>query len=281
MTKRFSLEDDEAVELRCAGALNLAPSGRWRLGEWICTNVRLLFLQGGSAVFSTALDDLISVEQCEREYSFGKKPCLKSAYREKEGEPLDKLGAQRTFWLVTPDIEQWRIKLTERFRGTMPEAFVAELAKELDSDAEELVWFLRSKRCATIGELAAKIGAENHMDVLQKIRREINPTSEKLIGQPAFVFRQYKWWFAGDGAVSEPFSDVIDEGDFYRVIVEAPETAKINLDGHVLKVTADRGLNLSIVLPDFEFVPDVKRFYRNGVQELQVVKVNKTITDSQ
>lgn len=266
MIKRLPLENDEAVQLKCAGALSLAPSGQWRLGIWMCTNVRILFLQGGNAVFSTVLDDLISVELCEREYSFGKKPCLKNTCREKEGE--------RTFWLMTPDIEQWRLKLFEKFAGTMSEADVAELAKELDSDAEELVWFLHRRRCATIGELAAKIGAENHMDVLQKIRREINPTSEKLTGQPAFVFRQYKWWFAGDKAVSEPFSDVIDEGDFYRVIVEAPETAKIALDGHVLKVTTDGGLSLSITLPSCDFTPDIKKSHRNGVLELQVTKTS-------
>lgn len=274
MIKRLPLESDEAVQLRSAGALSLAPSGRWRLGMWICTNARVLFLQGGGVVFSTALDDLIAVERCEREYSFGKKPCLKNTYREKEGEPFDTLRAQRTFWLMTPDIEGWRLKLFERFIGTMPEADVARLAKELDSDAEELVWFLHRRRCATIGELAAKINAENHMDVLQKIRREINPASEKLMGRAAFVFRQYKWWFAGDAAASEPFSDVIDEGDFCRVIVESLETARIELKRHVLKVQADGGLNLSIALPDFDFMPDIKKSYRNGVLELQITKAS-------
>lgn len=274
MRKRLPLENDEVVWLRCSGALCLAPSGRWRLGIWICTNARVLFLQGGGVVFSTTLGDLISVELCEREYSFGKKPCLKNTYREKEGEPFDKLRAQRTFWLMTPDIEQWRLKLSERLIGTMPEADVARLAKELDSDAEELVWFLHRRRSATIGELAAKINAENHMDVLRKIRHEINPASEKLTGQPAFVFKQYKWWFAGDQAASEPFSDVIDEGDFYRVIVESPETARIMLDGHVLKVQTDEGLNLSITLPDFDFMPNIKKSYRNGVLELQITKAS-------
>lgn len=266
MIKRFSLEDDETVQLKCAGALCLAPSERWRLGIWICTNARVLFLQGGGVVFSTTFDDLISMERCEREYSFGKRPCLKNMYREKEGE--------RTFWLMTADIELWRQKLSERLVGTMPEAEVARLAKELDSDAEELVWFLHHRRRATIGELAAKINAANHMDVLQKIRHEINPASEKITGQPAFVFKQYKWWFAGDATASEPFYDVIDEGDYYRVIVESPETAGIMFDGHVLRVTTDEGLNVSIPLPDFDFMPDIKKSYRNGVLELQVTKAS-------
>lgn len=259
MIKRLPLENDEAVQLKCVGALCVAPSERWRLGEWICTNARVIFLQGGNVVFSTALDDLISVEQCEREYSFGKKPCLKSTYREKENE--------RTFWLVTPNIEQWRLKLFERLMGTMPEAFVARLAKDLDSDAEELVWFLHRRRCATIGELAVKINAENHMDVLQKIRREINPTSEKLTGQPAFVFRQYKWWFAGDKAVSEPFSDVIDEGDFYRVIVEASEGAKAAIEGDVLTLRAADGFKCEVLLPKDAIGSLTDGSYRNGIME--------------
>ena len=264
MIKRLPLENDEAVQLKCAGALSFAPSGQWRLGIWICTNVRVIFLQGGNVVFSTALDDLISVERCEREYSFGKKPCLKNAYREKENE--------RTFWLVTPDIEQWRLKLFERLMGTMPEADVARLAKDLDSDAEELVWFLHRRRCATIGELAAKINAENHMDVLQKIRREINPTSEKLTGQPAFVFKQYKWWFAGDSTVSEPFSDVIDEGDFYRVIVEASEGAKATVEGDILMLSAVDGFKCEVRLPKDAIGSPTDGSYRNGIREFVLKK---------
>lgn len=259
-----SIGNGEAIDCRSVGAFSSEPTGRWRLGEWVCTNARVLFLQGGNVVFSTMLDDLISVEWCEREYSFSKKQCLKSAYREKKGE--------RVFWLIVPDIEQWRLKLFERFIGAVTEEDVARLAKELDSDAEKLVWFLHRRRCATIGELAEKINAENHMDVLQKIRREINPVSEKLTGRPAFVFRQYKWWFAGDKVASEPFYDVIDEGNFYRVIVESPEAAKIRLDGHLLKVTTDGGLNLSITLPNFDFIQDIKKSYRNGVLELQITK---------
>ena len=264
MNKRLSLQDGEVAQLTCSGALCLAPSDRWRLGNWICTNVRVLFLQGGEIVFSALVDDLISVERCEREYSFGKKSCLKCVQREKEGE--------RTFWLMTPDVDEWRAKLSESLIGTMSEADVARFASELDSDTEELVWFLQRRRCATIGELAAKINAENHMNVLQRIRREINPASEKLTGQAAFIFKQNKWWFAGDKVESEPFYDVIDEGDFCRVIVESPETARVTLDGHVLKVTTGESLNLSINLPDLDFMPDIKKSYRNGVLEIRLDK---------
>lgn len=264
MIKRFSLKDGEAVQLTCAGALCLAPSERWRLGEWMCTNARVLFLQGGGAVFFVALDDLISVERCEREYSFGKKPCLKNTYREKEGE--------RTFWLMTPDIDEWRNKLSEGLAGAMTEADVAELAKELDSDAEELVWFLYHRRCATIGELVAKINAENHMNVLQKIRREINPASEKLTGRPAFIFKQYKWWFAGDSAASEPFSDVIDEGDYYRVIVEAPEGAKTAVEGDVLTLSAADGFKCEVRLPKDAIGSPTDDSYRNGILEIRLNK---------
>ena len=281
--KKLPLEDGETVELRSPGALNLSQPGRWRLGEWIKTNNRVLFLQGENLSFAAALDLLTGVEQCERDYSFGKKPCLKISWRKPQGES--------SFWLISPDINAWQgMFAIGQCKGVVAEKDIAILAKELGSQSEGLLWFMYRKRHATISDLATKIGIENHMIVLEKIRGEINPAAEKIIGGPILTFRQswtdpllgqnakkikYSWWLADGGAKDEPFYDIIDEGEYCRVVVESPETAQIVLDGHILKVIAGESLSLSITLPDFDFIPDIKKFYRNGVLELQLMKADR------
>lgn len=286
MNKKLPLETEEVLETRSPGAFTLFQSGRWRLGEWIKTNRRIIFLQGGNLVFAAVLDSITHVEQCEREYSFGKKTCLKVSWRKQEGESC--------FWLMSPDIGVWReVFAVGRPYGMITEGEIALLAKELGLESEGILWFVYRRRHATISELSAGVGAENHMIVLERIKHEINPAAEEIIGKPVLVFRQswtdplmgekaekikFSWWLADGGVKDESFYDVIDEGDYYRVIVEAPETADVALEKHLLKVTVSEGSNLVIALPEFDFMPDVKRFYRNGVLELQVAKVNKTTT---
>lgn len=161
------------------------------------------------------------------------------------------------------------------------------LAGELGPEAEGILWFIYRRRHATIGELASHAGADNHMIVLERIRREINPAAEKVLGGPAMVFRQrwidplsgwngreikFSWWLADSAVAGEPFYDVIDEGKFYRVIVESDRATEVLFEGRVLKATTNTGHSLSIELPDVDAMSSIKKKYQNGILELQVTK---------
>lgn len=281
MKKKIPLEEGEIIEARSAGALNLSPSGRWRLGEWIKTNSRMLFLQGDNVNFAVALDCLTDVERCEREYSFTKKECLKILWRKPDGESH--------FWLIVPDMKAWEgiLACAGQSKINISERDIAMLAGELGPEAEGILWFIYRRRHATIGELASHAGADNHMIVLERIRREINPAAEKVLGGPAMVFRQrwidplsgwngreikFSWWLADSGLADEPFYDVIDEGEFYRVIVESDRATEVLFEGRVLKATTNTGHSLSIELPDVDAMSSIKKKYQNGILELQVTK---------
>lgn len=283
MKKKIPLEEGEIVEARSAGALSLSPSGRWRLGEWVKTGNRVLFLQGGNVNFSAALNCLTDVERGEREYSFTKKACLKILWRKSNGESQ--------FWLIVPDIKAWEgiLACAGQNRINISERDMAILAGELDPEAEGLLWFIYRRRHATIGELASHAGADNHMVVLERIRREINPAAEKVLGGPAMVFRQrwidplsgrngkeikFSWWLADSAVADEPFYDVIDEGEFYRVIVESDGATETSFEGHVLKATTGVGHGLSISLPDVDALSPIKKKYQNGILEMQIAKAS-------
>lgn len=270
MNKRLPLEEGEEIEIRSRGALSTISTGRWRLGEWIKTDRRILFLQGGSISLSVSLDLLSDISLCEREYSFGKKPCLKIVKRDPSGD--------KPLWLVSHDIKAWQQKLSERLKGAISEGGVIKLAKALGYESEKLLWFLYRKRHATIGKLAEEINAGSHMDVLNKIRCEINPAAQELIGRPVFIFRQvwadinYSWWFADVVEVGEPFYDIIDEGSFYRVIAETPEDAEVLVDKRTLQLVNELGFKNIIELPEDADGICGSNSYRNGILELPIRK---------
>ena len=74
---RLNMEEGEDVDLRSLGAFSPEALGRWRIGEWVKTNRRLLFLQRGTPKFSVICDSLVEISPCQREHSFKEKHCLK------------------------------------------------------------------------------------------------------------------------------------------------------------------------------------------------------------
>src|SRR3989338_2433843 len=270
MLNKLPLEDGEQIDIRSAGAMSVAPSGRWRLGEWCKTNKKLLFLQGGDVRFFTGLNSLLEIELVEREYSFGKRQCLKIDCYGRESEEI--------FWLMLPNVKLWQEKLSKYVGSTVAEGDIIKLAEKLSHEAEMLVWFLYRRHRANISELATAMGTDNHMEVLNKIRLEINPASQEIIGRPIFIFRQkwngiaYNWWLTELSSEGEPFHDIIDEGDFYRVIAETPEDAEVVVKNGKLAFAAKLGFKNTIELPRDAKGICGDRHYRNGILEIRLDK---------
>lgn len=272
----LTLEDGENVELRSSGAFSPEPSGRWRIGEWVKTNRRLLFLQFGRVRFSTGLNSLIAYSPCEREYSFKKIYCLKITFNNGSDN--------KVFWFMTSDIILWDEMFAEYLEDIVTETDMSKMSQRLGHEGEKILWFLYRKQHATIAELADAIGAENHIDVLNIIRGDINPAAKELIGRPILIFKPegfdqkgskiaYSWWFACcQKAQSIPFSDVIDEGEFYRIIVESPPDAEDKLKDNHLYLKNRHGFAYSMVLPPNSSHTVHNRSYRNGVLELCIMK---------
>lgn len=271
------MEKKETIELESFGALCLEASGRWRIGEWIKTDRRLLFVQAGEVRCRVKTDSLIEVLPCEREYSFKKRRCLKMVFNEGNDN--------KTIWLVTPDISRWEEGLSSFLKNTLTEEDVAKVAHQLDHSAEKALWHLYRRRHATIGEIADASGMTNHMDTLNMIRNEINRVSKEIVGRPILVFRQsaecpsgcqkvaYSWWFAGSKAVYEsPYCDVINEGDFFRIIVESPLNAEVKITEGRLCVQDKCGFSHSILLPEGASQTILNKSYSNGMLEVGVPK---------
>lgn len=272
MNKRLPLEEGEQIEIRSSGAMSAAPSGRWRLGEWVKTDRRLFFLQGETVRFSAGLNLLLEIELVEREYSFWKRQCLKIDCCSRKGEEV--------FWLMLPDVKLWQEKLSQYTGHTITEGDIIQLAERLGHEAEVLLWFLYRKRHANIGELAAVMGTDNHMEVLNRIRREINPAAQEIIGRPIFIFRQkwngiaYNWWLTELSSEGEPFHDIIDEGDFYRVIAETPEDAEVVANSGTLVFVTKHGFKNTVELPRDAKGICGNRHYRNGILEIRLDKTS-------
>lgn len=265
------LEEGEQIGTRSAGAMSVAPSGRWRLGEWCKTDKRLLFLQGGDVRFSADLNSLLEIELVEREYSFGKRQCLKIDCYGRESEEV--------FWLMLPNVKLWQEKLSKHVGSPVAESDIIKLAEKLSHEAEMLLWFLYRRRRANISELATAMGTDNHMEVLNKIRLEINPAALTIIGRPIFIFRQkwneiaYNWWLTELSSEGEPFHDIIDEGNFYRIVTETPEDAEVVAINGKLEFMTKRGFKNTIELPkDAKWICGDKH-YRNGILEIRLDKL--------
>ena len=131
------------------------------------------------------------------------------------------------------------------------EETLTTLAAKLDPLAAHLLWHVWRNGYANLEELVQLIGADSHSEVLLKIKSDINPTAEQLLGAPILDFRKrstdtatgktvlFSWWIAGrkekgvrtllcarkkgpDPFFSPTPIDLFDEDDHVDVVVELP-----------------------------------------------------------
>ena len=78
----------------------------------------------------------------------------------------------------------------------------------------------------------------------------------------------------------EPLVDVLDEGDYIRVIAEMPGVeegdVRVKVEGDILEIAAARGArqyHKEVLLPTAAAPENVATSYRNGILEVRVAKV--------
>ncbi len=127
------------------------------------------------------------------------------------------------------------------------------LMRQFEPDCEEILNYLLQNRHAKIDQLAELIDAPTHMSVLLKIRKNINPTAQKVIGQPILTFEEkrqdpvtgenvvFSWWLADEviesikDTVEEPQVDVFDEGDHILIVVDLAGAKEDDIQLEVIK----------------------------------------------
>lgn len=324
------LSQGEEIVLSSQGGINLHLRAGWKLGKIYLTNKRLLFLGPSRVIFETPIQSIKDIKVEKRRYILGDKNALSISYIPVLHSTTDetRIPEFSKIWIIANDLETWRKAISEKARfqlipsslseeeieikdynspSTLPLAkgerapeliskeTVSKIAKKLDFDAQQILWYLWRKRHARIDELAEAISAPTHMDVLLKIRESINPTAEKLIGSPLLAFERSKideetgkkilfsWWFVGKQGPVEAIDkgfllDVFDEGNHLTLIAEILNTKEedilIKVEGDKLKlnaITPDNKYQEEISLP-CEVKSTISKKYHNNILEIKLIK---------
>ncbi|MCJ7510201.1 MAG: Hsp20/alpha crystallin family protein [Dehalococcoidia bacterium] len=286
------LTGDEHIVLYSQGGYKDNPRSAWKLGQFHLTSDRLIFSVPTGILFQVALTNMESIDVEQARFALGKwKDVIAIGYQRPTAPRAWKA------WIIMRDLEVWRKKLFEMALLEIDQETIDRVMQELDWQGRGIVSHLWEARHATIDELAELIGASTHMDVLLKIRGDINPTAERIAGSPILTFRRsrvdpvtgekvlFSWWVIGPPrAAAEARTgvlvDVFDEGDRIDVVAEL---AGVREEDLVLTVARDT-LTLhaegpegkyheEIVLPAEVRVDTLTRTYTNNVLAISLEKL--------
>ncbi|MBU4484565.1 Hsp20/alpha crystallin family protein [bacterium] len=287
--KKVALNPNEKVILKSKGGLNDGSQSRWRMGEICLTNERLLFLQPFGITCEIALSSMDEVGVEKKDYAFGQKNALFLKYKH-NNEGNDKHG---TIWVVTPELDRWKEKLCGWMLIQVTEEDLGKVCEKLDPDSERIVWHFWEVSHARIDELATLIGASAHMDVLIKIRNEINKVASEILGYPLLTFDvskkdpetekdvTYSWWLIGRGGRTiskETFCDVFDEGKQLVVVVELLGVDDKDLDLQIdqkrirINNSSNGNCEKEVFLPVEIVVDKIQQRFNNGILEIRATK---------
>ncbi len=285
------LDKGENILLFSSGLLKENLRSGWKPGRFYLTNKRLLFFQPPRVSFQTLLENIINLTMEKRAVILRSKNVILVSYREPGREKV--LQAL----IAVNNIENWRRRIYERSLLIVNEETIDKIAKELDSDSQEILIYLWQRDHARIEELAELIEAPNHMDVLLKIKERINPTAERIIGSWILAFEESKfdpetgkkilfsWWILGQKEKKEEekeiLLDIFDEGDYLNIIMELPGVKKIEdilfeLEPEKMSIStssANRKYYKEIDLPVEVDSKDFSKSFNNNVLEISLKKV--------
>ena len=287
-----ALAGDERIVLRSQGGYRDNPRSAWKLGRFYLTTARLIFSVPTGIPFHVALTDIEAVGVEQTRFVLGRwKDVIAIGYR----HPT--LPKTSNAWIIVRDLEVWRKKLLEMTLHDIDQETLDRVMQELDPQGREIVAYLWETRHATIDDLAELMGAPTHMDVLLKIRGDINPTAERMAGGPILTFRRsrvdpvtgekvlFSWWVVGpSGAPKETRSgvlvDIFDEGDRIDVIADLvgirEEDIVLCVDRNRLTLSAhgpEERYQEEIVLPAEVMVDTLTKTYTNNVLAVSLEKL--------
>ncbi len=290
-TEEISLDPDERIILKQQGGYIDNSRYGWKVGRAFLTTKRLVFCDpAGGIVFQTLLSRIRGIRVERKRTGLGTKPTLCMEYAGRKSERLIKA------WFLLNDLETWRKKIHSMTLMEISDEEIGRIVEKLDPAGKKILEYLRLQGHARIDELAELIEAPTHMDVLLKIKRNINPTAEWITGNPVLEFVNSKtdeltgekvtfsWWFCGylmnKEKRKEPLLDIFDEKDNFIVIME---TSGVEKDDVVFSMEKDKLILFSNLVDDkykaeISLPPEVNREnftkrYNNNVLELKFKKM--------
>jgi len=225
------LHAGEQIILESQGAYKNNFRSGWKVAQCILTNQRLIMYQRPTIKFQIPIDDIKSLAVERLHYVLRKRESLCIVYKARGG-----LKEGRIFFVMN-DLEDWRGKIISQAALLKVDlGVIEEISAQLDSDSQDILWYLWEKRYARIDQLAELIDAPNHMHVLLHIKEAINPIAEKVIGCPVLLFERSKvdpetgekvlfsWWLIGKqekwAQSEDQLLDIFDEGSYMQIIME-------------------------------------------------------------
>ena len=289
-TEEIFLDPDERIILKQQGGYIDNCRYGWKLGRLFLTTKRLVFCgPAGDTSFQTPLSRIKGIRVERKRTGLGTKPTLCIEYGGMKSERLSNI------WFLLKDLETWRKKIHSMTLMEISDEEINRIAEKLDPAGKKILEYLRLQGHARIDELAELIEAPTHMDVLTKIKRNINPTAEWITGNPVLEFVNSKtdeltgervmfsWWFCGylinKEKRKEPLLDIFDEKDSFIIIME---TSGVEKDDIVFAADEDKLILFSNLMDDkykaeISLPPELNREsfikrYNNNVLELKFKK---------
>ena len=285
------LHAGEQLILQGQGSYKYNLRSGWKVVQSLLTNQRLIMYQRPAIRFEIPLDDIKGVVVEGIHYVLRKRDCLAISCNSSEGSRGGKI------WFIVNDLEEWMKRLTAHSAFLKVDLKAIEnISAQLDSDSQDILWYLYERRYAKIDQLAELVDAPSHMHVLLKIRETINPIAEKLIGCPVLIFERSKvdpetgeavlfsWWLAGqpDEAArnEEKLLDIFDEGTHIQVIIEVrgikSSDVRLEVSGNELTVrleNADSAWKEMIHLPVEVDADNYQMHLKNNLLDIRLNKV--------
>ncbi|MBC8343396.1 MAG: Hsp20/alpha crystallin family protein [Bacteroidetes bacterium] len=281
---------NESIILADQGFIKNNNRSGWKPGHLSLTNQRLVLHQPSRNIFETSLDSIESIETEKKGFILKSVDVLSLAYKHSSNGGLSRV------WIMVKNPDQWQKEIFNHTKRCVTEKDVENVVSELDEKSRKILLHIWDKRHASIRDLTAETSAPNHMAVLNMIRKQINPVSEKLNGFPLLVFERSKvdpvtgekvlfnWWLIGDeqwGKSREDFllMDLFDEGSYISLIAELNGVLEKDIG---VKVEDDK-LNLHYISNGQNYSEDfllnskvkadsLEQHYHNGILEVIMEK---------
>ncbi len=292
------LDKGEDVILSDHGLLKENLRSGWKPGGCYLTTRRLLSFQPPRVTFQVPLDDIVGLSLEKRAVILRSKNVLSIAYRKRRPKAAsrDNRNGLLKAWLAINAVDNWKRKVYERSLLRINDDVIDRIADELDPDSRAILVYLWQNKHARIEELAELIQAPTHMDVLLRIREDINATAVRVIGNAILSFEKarldretgrkvlFNWWILGRRERSEESPacfDIFDEGVYLTIVMELPgvkpEDMLLELDKRKLRVSASsvcKTFHQEIDLPADVENGDVSSRVNNNVVEIRLKKAS-------
>ena len=299
------LNKDEEVLLAEQGLLKDTLRSGWKPGRFYLTNERLLFFQPPNIKLQTHLADIVDVALEKKAVIIRTTNVLFLTYRKHCQDTSGGAGRGGIMkaWIAVKDVENWRRKVYERSLLKIDEETIDKVGRELDPKSQDILIHLWQNKHARIEKLAELIDAPAHMDVLLRIREQINPAAERVIGNSILSFEKSKfdsetgqkilfsWWVIGrrerKKEEKKVLSDIFDEGNYLNVIMEFPGVKEddilFKLENKKITVSAsslNKKYHEEIDLPVEVDTEDFSKAFNNNVLEIKLKKVKSEVLKS-